>query len=99
MFPQTYVTSSPIHGSGLYSDENISKNTIIGWLTFVTCQKDSSHVLWIDEKSGYEVLCDLKFINHSDHPNACYYDDFSVMAICDIKAGEEITHNYDCGEW
>jgi SET domain-containing protein len=99
MIPQTYVSNSQIHGNGLFAGENISKNTIIGWLNTVACQKDGSHVLWVDEKNGYEVLCDLKYINHSDNPNACYYDDLSVMAIHDIKAGEEITHNYDCREW
>jgi SET domain-containing protein len=45
------------------------------------------------------VICDLKYINHCERPNACYYDDLSVVALRDIEAGEEITHDYCCGDW
>ena len=40
------------------------------------------------------VTCDLRFINHSNEPNAAYYDDLSVMSLRDIRPGEEIVHNY-----
>jgi len=53
----------------------------------------------LDEALAVEVTCDLKFINHSDRPNACYYDDLSVVALRDIETGEEITHDYACGDW
>jgi len=36
-------------------------------------------------------------INHSDTPNATFYDNLDVCATRDIKAGEEITHNYGAG--
>ncbi|MBT4195428.1 MAG: SET domain-containing protein-lysine N-methyltransferase, partial [Gammaproteobacteria bacterium] len=39
-----------------------------------------------------------KYINHSDTPNACYYDDKSVVALRDINQGDEITHNYEA-DW
>ena len=45
---------------------------------------------------GIEVLCRFRYINHADDPNACYYDDFSVVALRDIWPGEEITHDYSC---
>ncbi len=51
-------------------------------------------MLWLDDKTGFEVSCELKYINHSDSPNACYYNDKSVVALKDIEKGEEITHNY-----
>ena len=48
---------------------------------------------------GIEVLCNLKYINHSEDPNACYYDDLSVVALRDIEPHEEITHNYYSNDW
>jgi SET domain-containing protein len=45
------------------------------------------------------VSCNLKYINHADNPNACYYDDLTVAAIRDISANEEITHNYETADW
>jgi uncharacterized protein len=96
----TYIAESGIHGKGLFAAETIKKDTIIGYLDGKPTQIDGMYVLWIDSESGFEVSCKLKFINHSDEPNACYYDDKSVVALRDIQANEEITHNYeaDC-EW
>jgi len=54
-------------------------------------------VLWISETEAMEVTCELKYINHADYPNACYYDDLSVVALRDIRAHEEITHDYGNG--
>ena len=56
-------------------------------------------MLWLSEHEAIEVTCDLRYINHSDEPNACYYDDRSVMALTDIPAHEEITHNYCSNDW
>lgn len=94
----TYVDESPIHGKGLFARERISKDTLIGHLEGEHTTQDGIYVLWLDHKNGFEVCCDLKYINHSDQPNACYYDDMSVVALRDIKPGEEITHNYEA-DW
>lgn len=95
----TYVAPSPIHGQGLFAAADIASGTVIGWLEGVPSRKDGPYVLWLDADDGIEVLCDLKYINHSNRPNACYYDDLSVVALRDIRAGEEITHDYGCAEW
>ena len=52
------------------------------------------YILWIDGDKPVRVTCDMRFINHSDQPNAAYYDDLSVLALRDIEPGEEIVHNY-----
>jgi len=52
------------------------------------------HVLWPDEENGVYVRGDLRFINHSDEPNAAYYDTLEVWALTDISPGEEMTHDY-----
>jgi len=94
----TYVADSTIHGKGLFAKDTITKDTVIGHLEGEHTKQDGIYVLWLDHENGFEVCCDLKFINHSDQPNACYYDDKSVVAIRDIKVDEEITHNYEA-DW
>ena len=95
MIEYTYIAASKIHGKGLFASVDIPAGSIIGWLTGKPCDRNGSYVLWISENQGIEVLCDLKYINHSDQPNACYYDDLSVVALRDIGTDEEITHDYN----
>ena len=94
-----YVAESSIHGKGLFARERIESGTVIGWITGVPSDVDGSHVLWLSENEGIEVTCDLRYINHSDQPNACYYDDRSVVALTDIQPDDEITHNYSSNDW
>lgn len=89
-----YVSDSPIHGKGLFAKDHIYAGDLIGILTGVPTTVDGEHVLWLDEKNGFHVHCDLRFINHSDNPNAVYYDNLEVCALKDIEPGEEITHDY-----
>ena len=90
-----YVADSPIHGKGLFAKRTISAGEIIGVIQGVPASVDGAHVLWVDGKNGLQVHCDLRYINHSNKPNAVYYDTLEVCALTDIAPGEEITHNYD----
>ena len=99
MHKNTYVAASAIHGKGLFANSAIAGGDVIGWLNGKPCSSDGAYVLWISERQGIEVLCDLKYINHADDPNACYYDDLSVVALRDIEPHEEITHNYNSNDW
>ena len=72
---------------------------MIGWLKGKRTRQDGEHVLWISATEAIEVTCNLRYINHSDQPNACYYDDLSVVALADIEAHQEITHNYASGDF
>ena len=89
------VRPSVIHGSGLFATQAIAAGTIIGLLEGRPTSVDGPHVLWLDEQRGIEVTNDMRYINHDDEPNACYYDDLTVVALRDIEPGEEITHDYD----
>ena len=89
------VKKSPIHGLGLFANKRIRSGAIIGRIEGRLANKNGPHVLWITEKVGIEVLNDLRYINHSDEPNACYYDDATVVALRTIQPGEEITHDYE----
>ncbi len=92
---KVYVDKSTIHGLGLFANEKIKKGDLIGKIDkAVPCVKDGPHVLWVSEDKGYRVKGVLKYINHSAKPNAAYYDDLTVVALRNIKAGEEITHYY-----
>lgn len=93
-----YVDESAIHGKGLFAKRNIKKNEILGTVEGKKTKKNGPYVLWISEDQGFEVKNDLRYINHSAKPNAIYYDDLTVVAIRNIKKGEEITHNYG-EEW
>ncbi|MEM6257943.1 MAG: SET domain-containing protein [Planctomycetota bacterium] len=91
------VKESPLHGRGLFATTRIPEGTIIGWLKTKKAKKsklNGPYILWVGGKKPVRVTCDLRFINHSNEPNACYYDDLSVMAVRDITPGEEILHNY-----
>ncbi|MDJ0779666.1 MAG: SET domain-containing protein [Gammaproteobacteria bacterium] len=96
---RTHVADSAIHGLGLFASETIPAGQVIGYLRGKPTRRDGTYVLWISETEGFEVACDLRYINHSDRPNACYYDDLSVVALRDICPGEEITHDYGCADW
>ena len=90
-----YVTTSNIHGKGLFARKRIKAGTLIGQIEGRPTKTDGPYVLWLTQRKGVEVQCQLKYINHSDEPNAIYYDTLEVMALRDIKPDEEITHNYD----
>lgn len=94
-----YVKESDIHGKGLFARKNIRQGQVLGYIKGTPTMEDGPHVLWLDDMGqGIHVECDLKYINHNENPNACYYDDLSVVALRDIKKGEEITHHYG-EEW
>ena len=92
------VKESPLHGRGLFATQFIPEGTVIGWLKTKKAKKkhdlNGPYILWVSGKKPVRVTCDLRFINHSNEPNAAYFDDLSVMSLRDIKPGEEIVHNY-----
>ncbi|NHZ69749.1 MAG: SET domain-containing protein-lysine N-methyltransferase [Thermotogales bacterium] len=90
-----YVDDSPIHGKGLFAKKFIPAGQLIDTVVGEPTTKDGDYVLWLDEKNGIHVQCDLRYINHSDTPNAVYFETLEVCAMHDIQAGEEITHNYE----
>lgn len=89
-----YVDKSTIHGCGLFARRGFNAGELIGVVKTAPASSDGPYVLWLTQRRAVEVLCDLKYINHSPEPNACYYDTHEVIAMRNILAGEEITHNY-----
>ena len=94
-----YVARSPIHGSGLFAKRKIKAGELIGRIEDAKpTTRNGPHVLWVSESEGYRVGGPLKYINHSNAPNAIYYNDLTVVALRDISKDEEITHYYG-EEW
>ncbi|MCI0507853.1 MAG: SET domain-containing protein-lysine N-methyltransferase [Gammaproteobacteria bacterium] len=93
--PLVYVKDSMIHGKGLFARKSIKAGAVIGEIEGIPASIDGPYVLWLDDdKHGIEVQNLFKYINHNARPNACYYDDLTVVALRDIEKGEEITHHY-----
>lgn len=92
---KTVIKKSKIHGRGLFASDVIMKGECIGVISGQKTIQNGDYVLWLSENEGLKVTCDLRFINHDDNPNACFYDTLDVVALKDIQPGEEITHNYE----
>lgn len=89
-----YVAESPVHGRGLFASRLIKEGELLGEVEGKPTTVDGPHVLWMTEKRGFKVSCDLRYINHSKSPNVAYYDDLTVVALRDISTDEEIVHDY-----
>lgn len=91
------VGNSPVHGKGLFATRNIGHGKVLGICKTVAPKKselDSPYVLHRLNGSAVMVVDDLKYINHSAKGNVAYYDDLSVVALKNIKAGQELLHDY-----
>ena len=91
--PLLFVGPSHIHGQGLFAGEDIRAGTVVGWCEVVPAETPGPHTLWCDS-GPVDVVCDLRFTNHSAAPNVVYYDSLRVVALHDIGSGEELTYNY-----
>jgi len=95
-----YVADSPIHGRGLFASRDIKAGEYIGRYEGQATQDDGIHVLWLwdeDDEQWHGVDGDnaLRFLNHSDQPNADWEGDgLDLYALSDIAADEEITFDY-----
>ena len=93
-----YVAQSEIHGNGLFAKSRIAAGTVINIGCGAPTSSDGPHVLWLDDERGVHLEPPLSFVNHSLTPNACFYDDLSLVALRDIDPHEEITHDYGVSE-
>ena len=87
------IRPSAIHGRGLFAGRAYKPGLVLGRCNAIPTGREGPYTLSTDE-GDVEVTCRLKYINHSDSPNVCYYDDLTVVTLRHIEAGEEITHDY-----
>ena len=87
---------SPIHGKGCFALLAIGCGDFIGTFEGPRVRRDSDHVLWVSDgersvgRRGNNVL---RYLNHSDRPNAAF-DGFDLYAVASIAPGDEITIDY-----
>lgn len=96
--PKVLVDRSTIHGSGLFAAVSLQKGQLIGVYEGPVVAQDNSFVLWVEDSpggdwTGYEGRNEMRFMNHSDQPNA-EMDGLDCFALMDIPAGAEITIDY-----
>lgn len=91
-----YVDRSPIHGKGLFARQQIPAGTYIGRYLGPEAQRNGSHVLWVEEGTGWvgrRGFNRLRYLNHDPRPNA-EFDGFDLYASRTIRTGQEITIDY-----
>lgn len=103
---KTEVKPSEIHGLGLFTLEDLKKGqalwkrhpimdmTIAVRVIESLPEQARDHMYrytWREDDGSFIISLDSdKFMNHSEDPNTD-----GENALCDIKAGEELTCNYD----
>jgi len=108
--PKTEVRDSPIHGRGLFATADIAKDeivlvkgghivtgkvlreTITPMLGPVEIQIDDD--LYIAPATADEREASMLYSNHSCDANLGIRGEITFIAIRDIKAGEELTHDW-----
>ena len=99
---RVYVARSKIHGHGLFAARPFSAGDLIGTYEGPVVQTDGPHVLWVESGhesgwTGYDGRNEMRFMNHSDQPNA-EMDGLLCYALCNIQTGAEITLDYGWDE-
>ncbi len=103
--PKVDIKDSPIGGKGIFANSNIKRGEkIIVWggnyTDAVGAQKAKEKGMlvfqWDDDLYSYEDRGkdDGYYINHSCNPNLWMTDAYTLTAMRDINAGEEITIDY-----
>ena len=108
--PKTEVRSSPIHGKGLFATADISRDEVVAvkgghivsqeflqekvtpLLGPTEIQIDSD--LFITPVSLEEREASMLYSNHSCEPNLGIRGEITFVALRDIAAGEELTHDW-----
>ncbi|MCO6510896.1 MAG: SET domain-containing protein-lysine N-methyltransferase [Aridibacter famidurans] len=107
--PKAEVRDSPIHGKGLFAKEALGKGEIVcvkGGYIFDRAARDSlpewyrdaeiqiGENLFIGPLTEYEREGSMIYSNHSCEPNIGVRGQIVFVAMRDIEAGEELTHDW-----
>lgn len=94
-----YADASGIHGTGLFAARPMRRGEYIGTFHGPLAKRDGSHVLWVYPEEGDGAPIGrrgrnlLRYLNHSDRPNAEFYG-FDLYARRAIAQDQEITIDY-----
>jgi SET domain-containing protein len=90
------VRPSSIHGKGVFANRSFRRNELMGTYEGARTRRNGKYVLWIedgDDVIGIRGTGDLRYLNHSDRPNASMRGD-QLYALRSIGPGVEITIHY-----
>lgn len=91
------VATSPIHGRGLFACKRIRPGAYIATFEGDVTTENGMHVLWTrdedDNEIGIEGRNALRFLNHSQRPNAEFIG-ADLHAVRNIEPGTELTIDY-----
>jgi uncharacterized protein len=99
-----YVSTSPVHGRGVFAGQRIKKGTYVGTYE----GHDNGDVTWnnsryviyhyddtVEEPTSWRIgTNEFRFLNHSDDPNLEMDEDYHFWARRTIKKDEELTWYY-----
>ena len=108
--PKTEVGESPIHGRGLFAVADIAKNEVVAVkgghiVDRETLQREITPTLgpveiqigddlFITPVTQEERELSMLYSNHSCDANLGLHGEITFVAIRDIRAGEEVTHDW-----
>lgn len=107
--PKTDVRKSPIHGKGLFANSAISRCEVVAvkggyvlpspaWIelerTLGPAEIQISEDLYVAPISQGERDGSMLYINHSCDPNCAIQGQIVFVAMRDIEAGEELSHDW-----
>jgi SET domain-containing protein len=100
------VFRSPIHGYGVRALRDFQSGEVVAEVEGVLYQEheieDDKYCLWVDDDFYLDMVDQTRWINHSCDPNTEIEAELDgqggawarVVAIRDIRTGEEITYDY-----
>ena len=95
------MKDSPIHGFGVFARVRFKEGDYIGTYWGTRATEITPFTLHVQNEDGTLFLIEgrnlLRWINHSDRPNA-RFDGIHLFALKTIVVGEEITFDYSAGE-
>lgn len=94
-----FVAPSTIDGKGVFAKTRIKKGEYIGTYEGPRAKRNGKYVLWVVGNGRAVGRCgrnQLRYLNHSDRPNA-EFEGFDLYARRTIGPGDEVTINYDMG--
>jgi len=100
------VKNAKNKGRGVFAKEKVRKGTevaafdgrVYGWSSTLWNDDLYNHVIQFAERKWRDSAGIARIINHSCDPNCGIKDFFRIVAMRDIKAGEEITWDYEMTE-
>ena len=106
---KTEVRPSPIHGKGLFAKAGIAAGEIVAMKGGYVFTRDEwrnvrsalspaeiqiADDLFIAPSNAEEISGDMVYSNHSCDPNVAIQGQIAFVAMRDIAAGEELTHDW-----